>query len=233
MNYRIIKSFGRRHGKTIRPYQKSLMNNVLPKIAPDKIESNKTILEIGFGAGEHLIHLAKTYSDFNIIGAEPFLNGVASCLSKIESENPDWIESKHVQIFPDDIKLLFDNNPDFKFDLIYILHPDPWPKARHEKRRLMNTDFLNLISSHIKNTGFLIFGTDHTDLFNWTLEQVEKSQLKKINQNNLIPPTSGLKTRYKEKNMFGSEQPSYAVFTHLDSDLPKPEDLAIFDLNLE
>lgn len=209
------------------------MKEVLPSLIPEKLNSKKTILEIGFGAGEHLIHIAKKYANFDIVGAEPFLNGVASCLSKIDSENPEWIQNKHIMLFPDDIHLLFDKNPDFQFDLIFILHPDPWPKAKHEKRRLMGTDFLNLLSSHLKNTGFLVFGTDHTDLFNWTLEQAKNSKLKKINSNDFTPPTDGLKTRYNEKNMFGSLKPSYAVFNHLDSDFPSPEDLAIFDLNLE
>jgi len=166
------------------------------------------ILEIGFGAGEHLAALAEQYPDKIIIGAEPFINGVAQLLSKIADENgAAFPQYKNIRIFPDDVRRLF-AAADFQFSDIYILHPDPWPKARHEKRRLCSAEFLKEISALLSKDGKIIIGTDHTDYYNWILDEAARA--------NLTVKTGGIdtiKTRYQEKNMFGSEKTMYLVLT--------------------
>jgi tRNA (guanine-N7-)-methyltransferase len=87
---------------------------------------------------------------------------------------------------------------------IYILHPDPWPKARHEKRRLLSAEFLKTLSSFISKDARIIIGTDHTDYYNWIMEQAKQTELVIRNEELGI-----IKTRYQEKNMFGSDKTMY------------------------
>ena len=212
-----LRSFGRIHGKKLSARQAWLVENVLPGLTPVGAEHvpplQGAILEIGFGAGEHLLHLAETFTDQEIIGAEVFINGVASLLSRMTNdENKIKPEYQNIRIWPDDVRKLLNNCP-LRFAKIYVLHPDPWPKVRHEKRRLLSAEFLNELAGHLSPDGQIIIGTDHTDYFNWVLEQVKKTALKTINKNFAVPPESDLDTRYQRKNKFGSDHPMYLVLS--------------------
>ena len=207
-----LRTFGRRHGKKLSPRKQYLMDNLLPRIVPNAAEAaqNRTILEIGFGNGEHLRELATQNPDAIIIGAEPFANGVAALLSAItnESDNNVMNEYKNIRIYPDDVRLLLKDLANIQFDEIWVLHPDPWPKARHEKRRLLNHDFLNALSDHIKN-GKIIIGTDHWEYYDWIIEQLNQTRLK-IQSTNL----NTIKTRYQIKNKAGTTNPKYLILTN-------------------
>ena len=127
-----IRTFGRIHGKRLSARQQYLIDNLLPTLIPLFKDNSEKILEIGFGAGEHLLKLASENPDKIIIGAEPFINGVASLLSKITDNNNNInSEFNNIRIWPDDVRKLINNN-DFKFQQIWILHPDPWP--RHDMK---------------------------------------------------------------------------------------------------
>ena len=203
----IIRTFGRRHGKKLSARKQWLMENLLPKIAPKTNESG-AILEIGFGNGEHLRELAIRNPNSIIIGAEPFANGVAALLSSItnESDNSVLDEYKNIRVFPDDVRLLLKDFENVKFSEIWVLHPDPWPKARHEKRRLLNHEFLNLLSEHIEKTGKIIIGTDHWEYYDWIIEQLKQTNLK-IQTTEL----DTIKTRYQVKNKAGTTAPKYLI----------------------
>ena len=205
-----IRTFGRRHGKKLSNRKQWLMDNLLPEIAPktDDFSTKSTILEIGFGNGEHLRDLAINNSESIIIGAEPFENGVAALLSAItnESDNSMMDEYKNIRVWADDVRILLKNFPDSKFNEIWILHPDPWPKAKHEKRRLLNHDFLNTLSQHIDKTGKIIIGTDHWEYYDWIVEQLKQTKLK-IKSTNL----DTIKTRYQIKNKAGTSNPKYLI----------------------
>lgn len=208
MENQTIRTFGRRHGKKISMRQQWLVDNFLPVISPKNIKkAGKTILEIGFGAGEHLRELATRLPNDTIIGAEPFMNGVASLLSSItnESDNSVMDEYKNIYIWPDDVRDLFAVQP-MKFDSIYVLHPDPWPKARHEKRRLLNADFLNLLATRLEQNGEIIIGTDHYEYYDWIVDQLKNTNLR-------IKTTEfdAAKTRYMHKNKAGTDAPKYLV----------------------
>ena len=210
-----LRTFGRRHGKKLSNRKVLLVDNLLPKIAPDADEcaQKNVILEIGFGNGEHLRDLSKSNPDSIIIGAEPFMNGVAALLSAItnESDNTLFDEYKNIRIHPDDVRLLFKNEhfKNIKFYEIWVLHPDPWPKAKHEKRRLLNHDFLNLLSEFLSPNGQIIIGTDHWEYYDWIVEQLKQTQLK-------IKSTSLdiIKTRYQIKNKAGTAEPKYLVLSN-------------------
>ena len=207
-----IRTFGRRHGKKLSNRKQYLMDNLLPEIAPkDKDFTEKsTILEIGFGNGEHLRELAIQNPDSIIIGAEPFANGVAALLSAIthESDNTVLDEYKNIRIHPDDVRLLLNNFPNSRFNEIWILHPDPWPKARHEKRRLLNHDFLNLLSQHIETSGKIIIGTDHWEYYDWIVNELKQTDLK-IKSTDL----DIIQTRYQIKNKAGTTNPKYLILS--------------------
>ncbi|MBO7560020.1 MAG: tRNA (guanosine(46)-N7)-methyltransferase TrmB [Alphaproteobacteria bacterium] len=202
-----IRTFGRRHGKKLSLRQESLVRDVLPAIAPTESEQID-ILEIGFGAGEHLRELTIANPTKTILGAEPFVNGVASLMSAItDSNNQILPEFQRIRVFPDDVRLIL-NSHKFNFAEIWILHPDPWPKARHEKRRLLNADFLNLLSKHLASNGKIIIGTDHWEYYDWILEQVKDTNLCEADS-----PHNIIKTRYQKKNMANTDAPKYIILT--------------------
>lgn len=208
-----LRTFGRRHGKKLSNRKIWLMENILPNIRPkiEEIAEKPAILEIGFGNGEHLRDLSINNKDTIIIGAEPFANGVAALLSSITNESDNMVlsEYKNIRVYPDDVRLLLQDFQNAKFAQIWILHPDPWPKARHEKRRLLNKNFLNLLSNHLANDGQIIIGTDHWEYYDWIIEQSKETKLK-------ITSTSLdiIKTRYQIKNKAGTAQPKYLILSN-------------------
>ena len=210
-----LRTFGRRHGKKLSSRKIWLMENILPQINPksDVYSTKPAILEIGFGNGEHLRNLAINNPDNIIVGAEPFANGVAALLSAItnESDNTLLNEYKNIRIYPDDVRILL-HSPEFqsvKFSQIWVLHPDPWPKARHEKRRLLNHEFLNLLSTYLTQNGEIIIGTDHWEYYDWIIEQLKQTKLK-------IKSTAldTIQTRYQLKNKAGTSNPKYLVLSN-------------------
>ena len=203
-----IRTFGRRHGKKLSARKMWLMDNILPAVLPKNIKkAGKLILEIGFGNGEHVRDLAIRNPDSIIVGAEPFMNGVASLLSAITNESTNEIlpEYKNIRIWPDDVRKLLKDSQNL-YDEIWVLHPDPWPKARHEKRRLLNAEFLKLLGTKLTKTGQIIIGTDHWEYFDWIVNESKKTSLYA-----LFPELSVIHTRYAEKNMAETDAPKYLI----------------------
>ena len=198
-----IRTFGRRHGKKLSTRQQTLIDELLPTLAPETGD----ILEIGFGAGEHVRELAATHPDKIIIGAEPFMNGVASLLSAITDEKSNRVldKYKNIRIWADDVRD-FLRQTKSKFEQIWVLHPDPWPKARHEKRRLLSAEFLNTLSKYLSDNGEIVIGTDHWEYFDWILEQIKKTNLSAT-----IPDMEIIQTRYQHKNKAGTTAPKYLI----------------------
>jgi len=206
-----IRTFGRRHGKKLSARKQYLLDNILPAFLPKNVKNTENlILEIGFGNGEHLRELSIRNPESIVIGAEPFMNGVAALLSAVTSESDNQIlpEYKNIRIWPDDVRKFFADS-DLLFDEIWVLHPDPWPKARHEKRRLLNAEFLKLLGTKLSANGQIIIGTDHWEYFDWITDQVKQTALYAS-----FPPISVIHTRYAEKNMAETEQPKYMILTN-------------------
>ncbi len=127
------------------------------------------ILEIGFGGGEHLVAQAQAHPEQRFIGAEPFLNGVGSCLRHIEESGV-----QNVRLHHGDARDVLTRLPDASLDRCYILFPDPWPKARHHKRRLIQRDFLAELARVLKPGAEVRFATDWANYAEWTLEMFHK-----------------------------------------------------------
>ncbi|MGE0530968.1 MAG: tRNA (guanosine(46)-N7)-methyltransferase TrmB [Hyphomonadaceae bacterium] len=126
-------------------------------------------MEIGFGGGEHLVAQATAHPDTRFIGVEPFLNGVASCLRHIEKSN-----AQNIRLHNGDARDVIARLPDGSLDLVYILFPDPWPKTRHHKRRLIQPEFLDDLARVMKPGAELRFATDWANYAAWTLEHLTR-----------------------------------------------------------
>ncbi|MBQ0013505.1 MAG: tRNA (guanosine(46)-N7)-methyltransferase TrmB [Proteobacteria bacterium] len=202
-----LRTFGRRHGKKLSARKQTLIRDLLPTLNPIQHGLfDDCILEIGFGNGEHVRDLATNNPDCTIIGAEPFENGVAALLSAItDSENNVLNEYKNILIWPDDVRILL-RESEQKFNQVWILHPDPWPKARHVKRRLLSAEFLNMLATHLSDNGKIIIGTDHWEYFDWIIDQVKNTDLSAT-----IPDIETIQTRYQQKNKAGTASPKYMI----------------------
>ena len=161
----IGRLYGRRAGHKLREGQAALVEVLLPTLAvPEGPVSSETLfgdvrpleLEIGFGGGEHLAAQAAMRPEHGFVGCEPFLNGVVSALQHIQQGPLD-----NVRLHMGDAIEVLNRMPDASLSRVYLLHPDPWPKARHAKRRFMNKGPVDLIAAKLKPGGEFRFGTDH------------------------------------------------------------------------
>jgi tRNA (guanine-N7-)-methyltransferase len=123
------------------------------------------VLEIGFGGGEHLVAQASAHPEQRFIGVEPFINGVASCLRHIEESGV-----QNVRLHQGDARDVIARLPERSVELCYILFPDPWPKARHHKRRLIQATFLDDLARVLKPGAEVRFATDWANYASWALE---------------------------------------------------------------
>ena len=170
--------YGRRKGPKLRGHQAELLETLLPKLAipietgrnPRDYFSTPVFdvwLEIGFGAGEHLLALARAHPHTGFIGAEPFINGVAKLLAKLEPG-----EGGNIRIHMGDARDIIETLPDASLGRVMILFPDPWPKTRHHKRRFIQTESLGAIARVMKPGAELRFATDDPGYLAWALERL-------------------------------------------------------------
>ncbi len=179
--------YGRFKGKTLRDSQKDYLDNDLVALSPgavsweenpdrDPIDLSKVFgdkplwLEVGFGGGEHLVHMAKTYPDVGIIGCEPFINGVAMLLGKIRAAGVE-----NLAVHPGDVRDLFDVLPDGCLEKVFLNYPDPWPKKRHHRRRFVTPEHLIPLHRVMAPGAELRVATDIADYVRQTLEEVPKA----------------------------------------------------------
>lgn len=167
---------GRRTGKKLRPGQASLVRDLLPRLsivlpAPGEKLSplslfappcNAVWLEIGFGGGEHLSAQASTHPEIGLIGCEPFLNGVAKLLAEIQRRGLG-----NVRLHVADARPLLEALAPASIARIFALFPDPWPKKRHHKRRLIQPETLDLLARAMSDGAELRLATDHPDYAAW------------------------------------------------------------------
>ena len=167
------KFYGRRKGRRISSMNLKLLEDYsnkfylhedqICKLAPHKY--NKNILEIGFGNGDNLVNMSLNKPNDLFIGCDAYYNGCVKLLKKIVNKN-----IKNIKIWPDDIHLIIKKFKKNFFDLILILQPDPWPKKKHKKRRLIQQKFLDDLNQILKYEGKLIISTDHNVMKSWVLE---------------------------------------------------------------
>ena len=175
--------FGRRKGHRLRAHQADLVENLLPHLTldiagPSPVDARElfdpktddTRLEIGFGGGEHLAAEAQNFAGTGFIGCEPYLNGMAKILAQIEAHNIG-----NIRLFAGDAAELLTWLPEHSLSRIDLIHPDPWPKRRHWKRRFVQDGNIRAMARVLKRGGEFRFVSDIDDYCAWTLAHLARS----------------------------------------------------------
>jgi tRNA (guanine-N7-)-methyltransferase len=207
-----LRSYGRIKARQLKSRQAALVQDRLPDLAlPDPAlglidplalmpGASKIWLEIGFGGGEHMAAQALAHPDVLILGAEPFLNGAASALRHIDEQG-----LSNIRLLQGDARDLMAALPDGCLDRVFILFPDPWPKARHHKRRLVQAPVIQDLARLLRPGGKLRFATDWADYADWTLQRINRSPdfswTAERAQDWSAPPADHFTTRYEEKKL--------------------------------
>ena len=211
--------YGRASGHKLRPGQQALVDVLMPQIAvPDEGEVSARRLfggdrplhfEIGFGSGEHLAERADLLPDHGFIGAEPFLNGVAAALAHVRDQH-----LTNVRLWRGDALDVLGRLPDSALSFLYLLHPDPWPKARHAKRRMVNDGPLEIFAAKLKPGGEFRLATDDPTYLTWALMVMQRHShqfewLAERPSDFLEPPGGWIETRYGAKSRREGRRPYY------------------------
>ena len=217
--------YGRVHGKTLRASQKQYLAEDLGKVrlAGVTVEDNPARtplepaalfggrplwLEVGFGGGEHLVHMAARYPQVGIIGCEPFVNGVAMLLGKIRAAGVE-----NLAIHPGDVRDLFDVLPDACVEKAFLNYPDPWPKARHHRRRFVTQGYLSALARVMKPGAEFRVATDIPDYVRQTLEEVPVAGFDLLAQAGAGGEWEDwISTRYEQKALREGRAPHYLTF---------------------
>ncbi len=175
-------------------------------------------LEVGFGAGEHLLWQARENPRVGLVGAEPYESGVAKLLSKL-AEAP----AGNIRIHEGDARDVIEALPDACLGRVFILFPDPWPKTRHHKRRFVQTDMLGALARVMRPGAELRFASDDAGYFSWALERLmahpEFVWMAQGPSDWCSRPADWPQTRYEAKALHGP--PRYLRF--LRSEMPAEE----------
>ena len=176
--------FGRRKGHKLRQHQAGLIEQLLPHLALDidgeapadaraifAPVAEDVRLEIGFGGGEHLAAEATTFPATGFIGCEPYVNGMAKILAQIETANIG-----NIRLFAGDAAELLAWLPEDSLSRIDLIHPDPWPKRRHWKRRFVQDRTIAAMARVLRSGGEFRFVCDIDDYCAWTLSHLARSQ---------------------------------------------------------
>lgn len=171
--------YGRRKGRPLRQGQQELFEQLYPRLElnlcdnfdPTRLfdDGRDVWLEIGFGKGEHLCAQAEANPNVGIIGCEPFINGLASALQQIHDD-----DIQNIRLLNDDARKLLDVAKEASIDRAFVLHPDPWPKRHHAKRRFFSPETLDRLAFVLKDGAELRLATDDRGYSAWALMQIEK-----------------------------------------------------------
>ncbi len=219
--------YGRIRGKALKKSQKTWLAEDLTALAPGPVSwddnperapldlpglfgDRPVWLEIGFGGGEHLVHQAAANPDVGIIGAEPYINGVAMLLGKVRRARVD-----NLAIHPGDVRDLMDVLPAASISRAFLLYPDPWPKKRHHRRRFVTPEHLLPLARAMRPGAILRVATDIPDYVRQTLEEVPKAGfewLAECADDWRRPWNDWVPTRYEQKALREGRVPHYLTF---------------------
>jgi len=219
--------YGRRHGKTLKPAQRDYLDQDLAALSPGPVtlEDNPdrtpldlkarfgdrpVWLEVGFGGGEHLVHQATLHPEVAVIGAEPFINGVAMLLGKIRRAGAD-----NIAIHPGDARDLMDVLPPASIARAFLLYPDPWPKKKHHRRRFVTPEHLAPLARVLAPGAMLRVATDIPDYVRQALEEVPRAGFEWLAEAPADwrdPWDDWISTRYEQKALREGRRPHYLTF---------------------
>lgn len=216
--------YGRIHGKTLRAQQKADLETGLAALSlkgvtreenPERAKLDLGFaggrplwLEVGFGGGEHLVHMAARNPGSFLIGCEPFVNGVAMLLGKLRDG-----KIENVAIHPGDVRDLFDVLPDGCLEKVFLNYPDPWPKARHHRRRFVTQGYLTALARACAPGAEFRVATDIPDYVRQTLEEVPQAGFELVRAAGEGGAWDDwLSTRYEQKALREGRAPHYLTF---------------------
>jgi tRNA (guanine-N7-)-methyltransferase len=230
------KLFGRRKGPSLSARQKELMQTLLPELAL-QLQSGRNAtayfdnfsevwLEIGFGAGEHLLWQATAHPNTGIIGVEPYIAGIAKLLSKLHSLSPtgDWDEGaispplkrQNIRLYTEDARDVIAALPDASLSRVFLLFPDPWPKTRHHKRRFVQMEMLDQLARIMRKGADFRFATDDLGYLVWAVERLsghpEFTWLARSPEDWRRRPADWPETRYEAKAIAAGRVCTYLRF---------------------
>ncbi|MBL0318709.1 MAG: tRNA (guanosine(46)-N7)-methyltransferase TrmB [Alphaproteobacteria bacterium] len=208
-----LSSFGRRKGRPLTPEQKEVMGGfysslaVPPALPGPSLENPfhwfqtpvKDIwFEIGLGKGEHMLGQAYNHPDIGFVGCETYVNGISAFLVLVEKFN-----YQNIRASSDDARLILERIENESLGRVFILFPDPWPKKRHEKRRLIQHTFLDLLAQKMKPGAELRIATDHQEYAQWIIFHMTThtgfTWMAESKNDWLTPPSDWIQTRYQQK----------------------------------
>lgn len=223
MSEKRLHFYGRRKGRSLGKNLSNLMESLLPQVQihiPEEILDPASLfnnsvqeicLEIGFGGGEHLAAQATQNPHVGFIGVEAYINGVASLLKHVQREN-----LQNVRIYHGDIRLLLPKLKPESITRLFILFPDPWPKKRHLKRRLICPENLQLFHALLTPQGVIRIASDDPSYTDWILTMFKESPLFRMpsgtEEDWKTPPADWHSTRYEQKAKEAGRKPLYIDF---------------------
>lgn len=224
---KIKRVYGRRVGRPMHAARAGVLETILPRcrVEPERLTEKADLsparifgkdvsrlhFEIGFGNGEHFLHIMEANPQDYFIGAEPYINGMSAFLKACPDPLPD-----HFRVHMDDALMVLNSLADATVDVLYILNPDPWPKTRHHKRRIVSAANLEVFARVLKDNAVMIQTTDVDDLaewmvtetvncrhFEWTAERPEDWK---------TAPDDWMATRYENKGKNAGRSQTYLVY---------------------
>ncbi len=224
--------YGRTHGKTLRKGQVVHMETTLKELSPKNVtwadnpdrnpldmaelfgDNRPVWLEIGFGGGEHLLHMAQTYPEVRIIGCEPYVNGVAMLVPRIAETGVT-----NARVHMGDARDMLDVLPAASLDKAFLLYPDPWPKSRHHRRRFVEPENIDQLARALKPGAEFRVATDIEDYVRHTMEHMTSRSdfewLAETAEDWRKPWADWHRTRYEAKAIREGRTPHYMTFRRI------------------
>lgn len=222
--------YGRRRGKGLRDTQKVRLHTDLARLSPgpvgrdvnpdrqpidlERLFGDREIwVEIGFGGGEHMVHQAAGNPGVGIIGCDPYINGVAMLLARIEEAGVT-----NLAVYPGDARDLFDVLPEASVSRAFLLYPDPWPKTRHHRRRFVTPGHLEPLARVMAPGAEFRLATDIADYVRQALDEVPRAGFARVLQGEDDPGRpwpDWTATRYERKALREGRRPRYLTFRRL------------------
>lgn len=224
---KVKRVYGRRMGRPMHKARLDVLDTVLPQcqidkallkedqsLSADRIFGHKVErlhYEIGFGSGEHLHYIMSQFPDDDFIGAEPYINGMTTFLKHLPDEVPS-----NIKVHMDDALMVLNSLEDASVDFLYILNPDPWPKSRHHKRRIVNAENLEVYARVLKDGGVMLQTTDVDFLAEWMVTQTVACPHFEWTANTLedckTAPNGWMATRYENKGKDAGRSQTYLTY---------------------
>ena len=216
---------GRIRGKTLRPRQKDLLETALDALSPGAVSwednpdrlpldlaarfpgAEALWLEVGFGGGEHFVHMAREYPQVGLIGAEPFVNGIAMLLQKLDDAG-----IRNVAIHPGDVRHLFDVIPPGALSRVFVNYPDPWPNRRHHDRRFVTQGYLRPLLDCMAPGAELRLATDIPDYVRQALKEIPLAGFERVEHDIATSWADWPSTRYEQKALREGRTPHYLTY---------------------